>query len=486
MIGAMLILMMCCCVNSQAISKKQLELLNSKLGGYTLMPFGKNLAAVKDTAGKYGLIDRNGDWCRPTEFDSVSISSEYIQLFKRGKSILLGDDGLLLIDSTQYAEVRLDGNHVKVVTHAGKHGYYGSGFTIVLPNNYSASDYVFYPLPGGDCIFALKNEEGKWALRYPKTGWMSEYIYEKAPEPAGGHYLHVYMQGLYSVFDCLSLKELVPYGEKVDSCSFWNNDVSFLVSLNPKDSLHYIYNAARKSVAVKPNTEFCYWKNKYVVVSKGGEERNKPLMMLNRIGKQVHILKVTDELCWQYRKEAWTFKMTSGKRLAGPFDEFDFLSQGDEETLFIVGNGGKYGVVNMKGKEIIPTEYAAVQFYHNGNIKVFVEYEPNDSTHTKNKFKFYTRKGKQMKGDVLSFDPFVDSCGSRKSEAETLECQWFRNMDGKFGLCRLSDMKVLVPFVCDTYGSLFSNGMAVAVYQGRCYYVNEKGQGLPPEVYGKK
>ena len=62
---------------------------------------------------------------------------------------------------------------------------------------------------------------------------------------------------------------------------------------------------------------------------------------------------------------------------------------------------------------------------------------------------------------------------------------WFRNTEGKYGLCRMKDMKVLVPFVCDECGSLMSDGMAVAVYGGRRYYINEKGEGLPAEAYKK-
>lgn len=257
------------------------------------------------------------------------------------------------------------------------------------------------------------------------------------------------------------------------------------MAINAKDSLPHIYNSDAKHVALKPETEFVFWKNRYVVVSKGGEQRNAPLKMLNKNGKPVQILKVADELCWQYKNDKWIFKTTKGKRLAGPFEEFRFLDQGDEEQLFIVGDGDRYGVVNMKGKLIIPIEYPEIEFYHNGNIKVFNEYDPNDTTRTANKFKFYTRAGKQMKGEVLMGDPFVDSCASQKLENEELTCQWFMNTEGKYGLCRMKDMKLLVPFVCDTYGSLVSNGMAVAIYQGRAYYINEKGQGLPPEVYQK-
>lgn len=484
-IGAIIILMMCSWVNSQAISKKQLFLLNENIGGYTIMPFGAEYAAVKNASGKYGLIDKDGTLVHSYEYDTIAMSPDYINLIKKGKSILLNSKGEFLLDSIQYAQIQLENGFAHVINHQGKHGYYGKNFNMVLPSNYSESDFKFYALPNLDCAFAIKNAEGKWAIRYPKTGWESEYVYEKAPRQIEGQYLYVYRQGLYSVFDCLSQREILPYRDNITSCSFWNNDVNFFISLNAKDSLQHIYNSDGKHVTVLPSTEYCYWKNKYVVVSKGGNEKNIPLKMLSKIGKDVRILKVTDNLCWQYKNDKWTFKTTNGKRLAGPFDEFDFLNQGDENELFIVGNEGKYGVVNMKGKLIIPIQYAAIQIYHNGNIKVFNEYDASDPDHTKNKFKFYTRAGKQMKGDVLSFDPFVDSCASHKEDWETIDYQWFQNADGKYGFCRMKDMKVIVPFVCDDFGSLFSNGMAVAIYEGRRYYINEKGEGLPASAYKK-
>ncbi|MBO4806640.1 MAG: WG repeat-containing protein [Paludibacteraceae bacterium] len=485
-IGAIILLMMSCWASSQAISKKQLEQLNMNVSGYTIYPFAGEFAPVKNAVGRYGLIDRKGDFAYPVMFDTITFSSDYINLIKNGKSILLNSKGEFLLDSTQYASIVLEDNFARVVNKAGKHGCYGKNFQMVLPNNYDESDYVFYGMPNSECMFALKNAEGKWAIRSSKNGQETEYIYDKAPVQIQDQYLKVYRQALYSVFDGSTFRDILPYREYIDSCSFWNNDVNFFVAMDKSDSLSYIYNSDGKKVAQKPSTEFCYWKNKYVVVSKGAEGRNIPLKMLNKNGKEVHILKVTDDLCWQYKNNKWTFKSTSGKRLAGPFDEFAFLDQGKEESLFIVGNDGKYGLVNMKGKTVIPLEYAAVQFHHSGHVKVFIEYDPADVNHTKDKFKFYTSGGKQLKGEVLTFDPFVDSCASKKQEQESLDYMWFRNTEGKYGLCRMKDMKVLVPFVCEECGSLMTDGMAVAIYEGRRYYINEKGEGLPAEVYKKK
>lgn len=479
-----IILLMMCWGNSQALSKKQLKDLNMNVSGYELMPFEGDYAVVKNSVGHYGLIDQTGQLVYPAEYDTIISSSEYFNLLKDGKSILLNSAAEFLGDSTQYSSITLCGNLARLIDHEGKHGFYGPSSLMVLPVKYHESDYVVYTLSDGEYMFALRNETGMWALSYPKTNWISEYVYSEAPKFISDHYLLVTIGSATSVFDGKELKEIVPFRENVRSYKFWNNAVSFYVGMNKKDSLDYIYTSDGKSVMKYPEEEFCYWKNKYIVVSKGGEERNIPLKIVNRGGKSVLILKTVDNLCWQYKKDKWVFRTTEAKKLAGPYDEFDFLDQDDQELAHIVGDAGKYGAVNLKGKEIVPLKYKSVRFHPSGNVKVFDDVQFGDSVVSG--FSFYSISGKRLKGGPFIYDPYVDSTTAHFGTPLTENgVMWLMNDEGKFGLCKVKDMKVLIPFVCDKCGTPEKNGMAVAYYGGRQYYINNKGEGLPDAAYKK-
>lgn len=45
--------------------------------------------------------------------------------------------------------------------------------------------------------------------------------------------------------------------------------------------------------------------------------------------------------------------------------------------------------------------------------------------------------------------------------------------------------KTVVPFCLDDVLA-FMHGVGVVKYKGRLYYINEKGEGLPKEVYKKE
>ena len=330
--------------------------------------------------------------------------------------------------------------------------------------------------------------ESVWRPKVQKEGvsevmwsaWGGRPFYEQKAEPSNGKVFEVEIENKIGFINDKG-KELIPLIFEINSPDvlFWNGELAFAYGqVNGKG---YVCDGKGNKVCEVGNDKKVHlWQDCNVIVYGGKNSPAQIDTIYDRKGKVTDRLPVNKSLEWHFSGGKWTLKSDKGRKIAGPFDKYRFSGQVHEENLFIVGNGDKWGMIDKTGKVLIPIEKLRVDFNGCGNVEV---------QENKEYSQIYSYEGKQLTEEKLAND-FVAGTGLdfHRYGPKQPEARWFKNIEGKWGLCRLKDMKVIVPFVCDTYpGGMSSSalkfGMATAFYKGRWYFINELGEGLPDEAY---
>lgn len=366
----------------------------------------------------------------------------------------------------------------------------GNNGKVILPRKYHDVDMLCYGL------FKVLNDEYRCALSDSNGVFLTDFIYDGIKsfdelyltretimsEPSNGRAFAAMLKSKWGVIDNKG-KVLVPliFDDKYNypQAGFWNGELAFVYGLVNNEG--YVCDGkGNKVCGVGKGKKAYFWQNSNVVVGKIEGTISQIDTIYDAKGDVTDRLAVNKNLVWHFKDSKWTLKNGKGKKIAGPFDHYKFYRQGHVENVFVVGNGDKWGMIDNAGKILIPIEKLRVDFNGCGNVEV---------QENKEYSQIYSYEGKQLTEEKLAND-FVAGTGLdfHRYGPKQPEARWFKNTEGKWGLCRLKDMKVIVPFVCDTYpGGMSSSalkfGMATAFYKGRWYFINELGEGLPDEAY---
>jgi hypothetical protein len=303
------------------------------------------------------------------------------------------------------------------------------------------------------------------------SAWGGRPFYEQKAEPSNGKVFEVEIENKIGFINDKG-KELIPLIFEINSPDvlFWNGELAFAYGqVNGKG---YVCDGKGNKVCEVGNDKKVHlWQDCNVIVYGGKNSPAQIDTIYDRKGKVTDRLPVNKSLEWHFSGGKWTLKSDKGRKIAGPFDKYKFSGQVHEENLFIVGNGDKWGMIDKTGKVLIPIEKLRVDFKKCGTVEVQEE---------KDFYQIYSKEGK-----LLSEENFrcSDNPEIYFGYGPVPDGLWFCNAEGKWGLCRLKDMKVIVPFVCEKTGTELKFGMATAFYKGRWYFINELGEGLPDEAY---
>ena len=361
-------------------------------------------------------------------------------------------------------------------------GYFSISNTSPLAN-----PNILYALVDSNGIFVTDFTYGKIAeVQVQKEGSGKSYAFdfvagsfgEKA-ERSDGKYFAAVKNWKWGIIDRKG-SVLVPfifdgdddYGSKKDlETRFWNGVLTFVYG-NVKGKGYVCDGKGNKVCGMEKNQIAHLWQDCNVIVGKGNRGIISQVdSIYDNKGRVTNMLNVNKNLMWHFNAGKWTLKNRKGKKIAGPFDNYKFIGQVQEENVFIVGNGDKWGMIDKTGKVLIPIEKISVDFIKSGNVEV----QDNGDY-----YQIYSRTGKRLSEEKLTVWSTKELYFSYGGAPEAV---WFENIEGKWGLCRQKDMKVLVPFVCEKTGTELKFGMATAFYKGRWYYINELGEGLPDEAY---
>jgi hypothetical protein len=203
-------------------------------------------------------------------------------------------------------------------------------------------------------------------------------------------------------------------------------------------------------------------------------------------GNPVDYLNLTDKLRWNIKGGKFVLEK-KGKPISDIYDAiylkddqpercYVIPHEGDKvDQYFSVRKNGKEGVIDSKGKLIVPIEYDKCRLSYDFIRVVSI-------VDGKKRFGFCNLKGEIVHPVKYQF----------REGGMGLEFGWFYEgkdcpfeacrLDGKWGCLDKKTKEVVIPFVLDDVYA-FMNGVGVVVYNGRLHYINEKGEGLPDEAY---
>ena len=149
------------------------------------------------------------------------------------------------------------------------------------------------------------------------------------------------------------------------------------------------------------------------------------------------------------------------------YDELDKIS----DNLYRVKKGEKVGIINKKGKVVVPIKYNDVGDFHEGMAKVRQEEEENHETWYS--YGFVNKKGKEViSADYNSAEDFHEGLAAVSYGVGNGVVWGFVNKKGK----------EVIPVKYDSVSD-FHEGLAAVTKDGKWGFVNKKGKIVIPFKY---
>ena len=465
-------------------------IFDSHIGKGSITPFNRAYSIVIDKHNKRCLINKKGDLLYNDSAEYMALSKHICRLeYRKNKDelfyIILDSLGKpVIFDTTQYQSYcptdkgiitykinQEEGPLLGVLSSSGKE---------IFPCKYKHIRYIdnHYIVDNVDLQEALadKNGQFKTEFKYKVIGsprissdGIREFQCTAMAEPTNGHIFTAQNEERkWGVIDDNG-RIIIPFiFDQNPMVKFWNGKLSFVKGFTNQKG--QIYDGSGKKICDIPYHRHTHlWRDCAIIIGNEKTAIDYTDKIIGIDGKETDHLVINNDRIWYFNNKKWTLKDAKGNTIAGPYDKYQYFGQGHEENLFIVGNGGKYGMIDNAGNVIMQLKYESVDFLKNGNLTI------NEN----GGFRYFTRNGTPIEMELvkdLSYKFYFD----HEIEPEYI---WYENMQGKWGLCRTKDMKVIVPFVCDKAGTELMYGMALAYYNGRPYYINEQGEGLPSKAY---
>ena len=462
-----------------------------------VMNFSDGLAAVWLHNKKWGFVDEKGTLVIPAEFDEVSSFDEGVcRVVNNGLYGLIDKKGKFIVPCKYKSIGFCVGGFLSVQdAETGKEGFIDKAGKIVVPLKYDIADrffdgvaYVYkqkvgcgYVNAAGKEVIPLQYADGwafeqgaapvkknnKWGFINKKNKPLTSFVYDDAQPFEGGY--SVVTKGGKKGFVNPQGKEIVPL--------IYENAERFsegLAAVKKEGKWGYIDTTGKVVIP------FAY-------SHAGGFEEGMAYVSIYEdtfvIDKKGNCVSNCEQLA----------KDNTQKSKGGWQSRYEFVGETTDDFT-VVGNGGLQGLVNKQGKEVIPTKFTevAVVFNH-----VFVALD--------RKYGMFDLKGKEVipviydmlipnslenGGFILSTRREILSSVLTKEgkvivpekfytyiDIDHLECGIISvHREGQVGLYNLEG-KQLLPMKFDRIILLCNKGAAAEVfYKGKSFYIDREGK----------
>ncbi len=312
----------------QTISKQEFDALKNNLSQ-------KSKYQVKSVKGKKGLVDQNGSWLIKPKYKNIGLPKEGLIWFQAdAKKAIDQKYGFLDLSGNEvipsiYSKVMDFSNGIAAVQYRGKWGYINSkGEWEIQPSYKSAKGFsVNYAIVNNDEVI---DKQGKLVGNIPKgITPESSFINKRAKAKSSNGEFHIKPSGKPA------------YYEKYDEVTDFNGKVAFA----KKGEL---WNLIRESNGKKYNIPFNKG-NKLEYIDQYGYGR----VVKTKFGDY------RKDLNWELIRDGiWRLIDVDGNIICKTFFE-EVLPSSDGS--FIAKTSKKFGLVDLNGKILIPTEYSYME-----------------------------------------------------------------------------------------------------------------------------
>lgn len=204
-------------------------------------------------------------------------------------------------------------------------------------------------------------------------------------------------------------------------------------------------------------------------------------------GIKTNFIQISENVRWHLIGNEWALEDNKGRIISGPYEDVEFKHDCPAKDIapwygkkagdfFKVVEDNKAGMIDVNGKFVLPMKFSTCQV--SGNV-----FEANIIDGPIRYSGFFDFTGKMIRPLELHKRFAYEDFGWHYEGTDcTLDAY---QVNGKWGLLDMETKKTIVPFCLDDVLA-FMHGVGVVKYKGRLYYINEKGEGLPDEVYQMK
>ncbi|AZB32121.1 WG repeat-containing protein (plasmid) [Chryseobacterium balustinum] len=377
--------------------------------------YSEGFAVVLDK-GKYGLIDSNGKLVVPIEYDFINrlISKKNtMSAVKNGKWGLITIQNKVLVPfNFSYSRVDENGSFLGVDENIKFHNFSPVGTPLVLEGMKTFTEIA----PG---IYEVKNSEGLTGILNEKMEILLPFEKQSLEKLSAKSTMVVVRQKRLSGLYNYALKKFIL---PIQSLSIYDNDDST------------IFTATEKRSTDNENGIYRFYD------AKGNQLFNRTFQDASTFDSEIlGIAKVKYD-------DRWQFIDTSGKPLLpqGTYNENDITVEHRGEGIISAKTENGYGVINSKGKTLIPFEYYSSL---NGNPFGFWHSSTYYIIRKDEKVALITKDGKME----IPFGKYEDI---KLEHTEPIKGAYFqyaflKKSNGKWGAIDLATKEEVLPFEYD-------------------------------------
>lgn len=204
-------------------------------------------------------------------------------------------------------------------------------------------------------------------------------------------------------------------------------------------------------------------------------------------GNKVDNFSLPNGFRWCLVGNEWILRNANGQMVAGSFTDVVFKhdcplkdinpwSGYSSNSYFKVYDEGSAGLMDLNGKLVLPMKYSTCRVVND----LFQAYMLKNGIFY---IGYFDLNGNEILPVSLYRRAAYEDFGWHYEGADCKLDAYQKN--GKWGLLDMETKNTVVPFCLDDVLA-FMHGVGVVKYKGRLYYINEKGEGLPDEVYQTK
>ncbi|HOU68962.1 MAG TPA: WG repeat-containing protein [Paludibacteraceae bacterium] len=467
---------------AQTLTKKELSTLNEKMKDYEICgDFSCGKAAVKNKDGLCGYIDKKGELVVPCTLPVKSLFGSTYDYIDYKKNMDCSSEKTFSSKKYQYGSMLVE-ESPSSIQEKNNSVYRKFSFHNIQAAKSDTVSYFWYSYkkqPDGSFHFCVSKDDSLMGIIDESFNVVAPFVFKK------------------TLFDSLLSMNVIAYQNGVvleKSTADYNQLKVQVKDMNGKKLLPHMYT----SVCVNDHYIFAQ-RNTFYVKHHGKVDGF--VEVYDRDGTRLYEYPFGENF-WRNKQGKWWLENAKGERLLSTgFDCFSDLMWND---FCIVNHNIQYSLIRSDGKIIIP-ELKGI--YRNSEILLKC-YDPQtvqyagmeeksiiDSYKDENEEDAFSRvnsfwsnseyfQEKEIPQDMNVGDMILNAQYRIVNNLDAYHNYKIANPFYDYGLYYLLDKegKNLTPRGCDWIGR-FSEGLILVRYQGRFYYLNEKGEGLPDEAY---